>query len=89
MMAMASFQKEKSQAFQRKIQEFFGDATNRASLCTKYKEMPTPNYFPSYMIQHGMDAFIQSGKSEALVQPFNAAESWLRAVDVYMQCPKG
>lgn len=89
MTAMGSFPKDKSQAFQRKVQERFSDTTNRTALCVKYKGMPTPDYFPGYMIQHGMAAFSQTSKSDALVQPFNANEAWPKAVDTYMQCPKG
>jgi hypothetical protein len=79
---------EKSQQFQKQIQERFGEPAKRLDLCKTYKSMPPPTYFPDYMINHGLVNL--SGKpADAFVAGFNAAETWPQAIDIYMQCPKG
>jgi hypothetical protein len=81
----AAMGKERSELFQQKVRERFGDGAKRAKLCEAYKGMPPPAYFPSYMIDHGL-ANLSGSTADPLVSGFNESENWPKAVDAYMLC---
>ena len=54
-----------------------------AKFCTDLKHLGAPNYYPAYMIAHGMGAFLGGG---GLVKDFDAKKGWKTAVDQYMHC---
>lgn len=83
---MSAMGDEKSQQFQKQVQQKFGDSDKRREFCNAYKSMPVPVYFPEYMLNHGLSR--STGKSaEPFVAGFNAAQAWPQAIDTYMQCP--
>lgn len=88
MAGMAAMGKERSQVFQQKAAEYVSDIARRTKLCEIYKAMSPPRYFPSYMVNHGL-ASLSGSKTDPLVPDINEAESWPKAVDAYVQCPKG
>lgn len=57
-----------------------------ASLCATLRAMPAPQHSPSYMIQHGMGAFLKEDKP-ALVETFDADATWRMVLDDYLHCP--
>ena len=54
-----------------------------AKFCTDLKHLGPPNYYPAYMVAHGMGAFLGTG---GLVKDFDAKKGWKTAVDQYMHC---
>ena len=46
-----------------------------------------PDYYPRYMVQHGMQAFLISDGSDGLVKDFDAPAAWKQALDSYLHCP--
>lgn len=54
-------------------------------LCGDIKKVGKPNYYPSYMIQHGMAAF--RNNNNPLVEKFNSDEAWKMTLNKYLHCP--
>jgi hypothetical protein len=54
--------------------------------CNAIKKIGQPNYYPAYMIQHGMDA-IMNHNDKPIVDNFNAHEAWESAIMKYLHCP--
>ncbi len=60
------------------------DATHHA-LCRRLLHLGPPTYFPRYMVQHGMAAFVNPG-ANTLKTPFDAAAGWLGVMKHYAHC---
>jgi hypothetical protein len=55
-----------------------------AKFCVAIKRIGAPDYYPAYMIDHGMGAVL--GKSGGLVADFDARKGWRDALTLYMHC---
>ena len=56
-----------------------------AKVCADLRKLGPPAYYPRYMIEHGMGAFISTGKP-ALVANFDAARYWERVLGSPYAC---
>ncbi|WP_461587785.1 hypothetical protein [Winogradskyella sp.] len=56
-------------------------------VCKAIRAIGMPNYHPTYMIQHGMQAFLQT-EGDGLVEDFDAEASWQLALSTYLHCEK-
>ena len=54
-------------------------------ICQAIQLVGIPKYYPTYMIQHGMGAFTESG-GNGLVEGFNSLDSWNLALKNYLHC---
>lgn len=54
-------------------------------VCQAIRQIGAPNYFPKYMIQHGIQAFMDS-EGNGLVEEFDSKESWELALTKYLHC---
>jgi len=54
--------------------------------CNSIKHLGPPDYYPSYMIQHGMGAFTKSN-GNPIVDNFNPQSAWEEAQEKYLHCP--
>ena len=54
-------------------------------ICEAIQQIGIPNYFPKYMIQHGIQAFTGNG-GNGLVENFDSEESWKLALTNYLHC---
>lgn len=88
MAGQSAMGKERFLLFQKMVRERFGDESNRSKFCAAYKGMQPPTYFPTYMVNHGL-AYLSGSKTDPLVSGFIESEAWPKAVEAYMQCPKG
>ena len=57
----------------------------KAAFCADVSRIGPPNYFPRYMIQHGMGAFFGAAK-DGLVANFDAKSAWNEALSAYLHC---
>lgn len=73
--------------FKKALYAMLGDAGRLPSVCTEISRVGAPNYFPRYMIQHGMGAVLGSNSSDGLVKEFNADAAWAKALTSYLHCP--
>ena len=54
-------------------------------ICITIRKIGMPNYYPKYMIQHGIQAFMDN-KDDGLVEGFDDIESWNLALSNYLHC---
>ncbi len=56
------------------------------SICSAVERLGPPKYFPSYMVQHGMSAFL--GRSgNGINADFETAQAWQDSTRKYLRCP--
>lgn len=58
---------------------------NLNKLCSEIKRIGMPEYYPDYMIMHGLQAFSDGGAS-GVHSDFNAQAGWEEALDGYLHC---
>jgi len=54
-------------------------------VCQSIQQIGKPNYFPKYMIQHGIQAFMDN-EGNGLVEEFDSEESWDLVLTNYLHC---
>ncbi len=60
---------------------------NMSIICESIKQLGLPSYHPSYMIQHGMGAFLGNKSKNGLVADFNPTNAWDNVLLNYVKCP--
>ena len=58
-----------------------------ARVCDQIREIGAPDYFPRYMIQHGIRAFGPEQPNRGLIDDFSADKAWETALTTYLHCP--
>lgn len=82
-------EKEKIRTYMRKIKAKMleNDAEEKEKICLEIKEFGPPDYYPRYMIQHGLKALEKEHDGErALNEDFDAEEAWIASLEGYMHC---
>ena len=87
MQTLSTLDKGKQTAFQESLKANLGNPNGLAAACKEILRIGPPNYFPRYMIQHGMGAFLKSDEGDGLVKDFNAKAAWKQSLDTYLHCP--
>lgn len=64
-----------------KTPELFG------KLCIDIQKVGMPNYYPEYMILHGIKAFTGNSHDAVLVKDFDAPRVWVNLQTTYLHCP--
>jgi tetratricopeptide (TPR) repeat protein len=77
----------KKDAFSRVMKEEGGTPEKLATLCREIVEIGPPDYYPRYMVQHGMNAYLGKIPGDGLVKDFDAKAAWKKASDTYLHCP--
>ena len=62
--------------------------TKLTAMCDQIRGIGPPHYFPAYMIQHGMGAFVGNTPGDGLVAGFNGAHAWNEALTTLLNCPE-
>jgi len=78
---------DKKQRFKKTLD---GVAKNKAELeatCTRISKIGYPDYYPDYMILHGIKAFTGNPYENALVTGFAPETTWKRLMRAYLNCP--
>lgn len=73
--------------FKESVSNTIGNSDGLAAVCKEIARIGPPNYFPRYMIQHGMGAFTKTGADDGLVKNFNTSAAWKQSLETYLQCP--
>lgn len=58
-----------------------------SGLCKDVMHVGMPNYYPNYMILHGMNAFLSNPNQDALVKNFDSSGTWKKLQSTYLHCP--
>ncbi len=56
-------------------------------LCGEVEKVGMPNYYPSYMILHGIKAFMGNPHDGALLPNFDSKKTWDNLQTAYLHCP--
>lgn len=67
---------EKKTKFSEVIKQFMSVPGNRGALCEEIHSLGMPNYYPSYMILHGVKAFNGNPHDGALAKDFDPSGTW-------------
>lgn len=82
-----SFTDEQREAFKKIMGTYLSPNSKEfLILCAQIKAKGAPNYHPTYMIQHGMGAFVGSS-GNGIKADFDAAKGWQESVNGYLHCP--
>jgi hypothetical protein len=87
MQALSTLNEDKQAAFKDSLNKTLGNPEGLAAACKDIVRIGPPNYYPRYMIQHGMGAFLKSGSGDGLVKDFDAKAAWKQSLDTYLHCP--
>ena len=55
-------------------------------VCSAVEQLGPPRYFPTYMVQHGMSAFL-GGSGNGVNPSFDAAKGWRDSLTGFLHCP--
>ena len=81
---LGGLNKDKTQKLQSALKT---TTENKTPICRVLKQLGSPSYHPSYMIQHGMGAFSGNKTKDGLVPDFNSKDSWEDVLNNYVKCP--
>ncbi len=87
MAVYASLPQDKVSAFESLVSKTLEDEPKRLVYCKEVARIGPPDYFPTYMVQHGIGSFTGANKAQPLVEPFDAKAAWAKAVKQYLLCP--
>jgi tetratricopeptide (TPR) repeat protein len=77
----------KKDAFFRTMKEGSATPEKMTILCKNIMQIGPPDYYPRYMVQHGMNAYLGKVSGDGLVKDFDAKAAWKKALDTYLHCP--
>lgn len=72
-------------SLQREIRHVFGSRRKTAIVCRKIEKIGPPNYYPAYMINHGMNALARP-QGSGLIRNFNPVSAWDEVLASYLHC---
>jgi hypothetical protein len=77
---------EKKKIFSDKTKLDTNDPSLHEALCADIEKIGAPNYYPKYMILHGIKAFTGNPYDGALVDNFDPTATWSKVKTVYLHC---
>lgn len=78
---------EKKQKYVEAINRVAKNPEQLGKLCGEIKEIGMPNYYPSYMILHGIKAFTGNPHEGALIKDFDSSSVWKKLQSDFLHCP--
>ncbi len=61
------------------------DSEELNNVCQAIQQVGIPKYYPKYMVQHGIQAFLNK-EGNGLIEEFDSEESWNLALKNYLHC---
>ncbi|PJK01730.1 hypothetical protein CO611_01265 [Lysobacteraceae bacterium NML03-0222] len=87
MQAFSGFPEDTGKKMHEAIKAQFGNAAEHSRICATLRQLGAPDYPPTYMLQHGMEAFRSGdGRSKALAEDFNAENAWNEVLTSIGKC---
>jgi hypothetical protein len=84
--AMSKLDQSAKDAVFTQLKATLGDPARLPAACMAITRIGPPNYFPEYMVQHGMDAMNNKVQGNGLLPDFDAKLGWQKALDSYLHC---
>jgi hypothetical protein len=83
----ATMTPDQKQTFKEALTVVMSDPKKHADFCSEVSKIGPPDYFPKYLIMHGMNAFLTPHPEQnALVPNFDAQGTWAKLQTQYLQC---
>lgn len=87
MQTFAMMPPDQKQAFKQALTAVISDPKRHADFCSDVSKIGPPDYFPKYLIMHGMNAFLTPHPEQnALVPNFDAQGTWTKLQAEYLKC---
>lgn len=77
---------EKRTKFSTAVSELAADTTALSQTCSRIRTMGFPNYYPQYMVLHGIRAFTAKPGDPTLVATSDPAAAWDSLLRTYLNC---
>ncbi|WP_243375411.1 hypothetical protein [Geotalea sp. SG265] len=87
MTVLDSMDENKNETFIQTVEKTLGTPASLKETCKEIKRIGPPIYYPRYMIQHGMGAFVGSRSGYELMPKFDSVAAWKESLDKYLHCP--
>lgn len=84
---IAAVPKDKMKKLASQVDNIVGDPKQLSALCAQLRKFGPPDYYPRYMVQHGMQAFTGLKTPKGLVPDFDAKKAWEESLSSYLHCP--
>lgn len=86
MAVMDSLTDQQKAVFKQRVVERLQNQDYRARVCNQIDRIGPPQYFPNYMIQHGMAAIVGPRSDNGLKPRFDEKVAWKGALNSYLHC---
>jgi hypothetical protein len=83
----AMLNKKQLDRLSRELNKTLRDKTKLPIVCRKIKSIGAPDYYPEYMINHGLGAITEQPANNGLTVDFDAKAAWEESLDGYLHCP--
>ena len=83
---MSNYSSDQKSKFQEAINNISKNEENLRELCGEVRAVGMPNYYPNYMILHGINALTGNSNGEALIKDFDAPKTWNSLQIKYLNC---
>ena len=87
MNTFANVPQDKKIKFTETLNRIAGNPESLAKLCGEVRKIGKPDYYPRYMILHGIGAFTGDSKDAPLIKDFDPQKSWALLQSAYLHCP--
>ncbi|EME71857.1 hypothetical protein H261_01372 [Paramagnetospirillum caucaseum] len=87
MTTFSAVSQDKKKRFLDEVKAISGNHEVLRKTCADIRDVGKPDYYPAYMILHGMGAFTENPHDQALVVGFDAAKVWNSLQTSYLHCP--
>jgi len=67
--------------YSKESQNIYGNPDKFLAICTEILRIGTPQYYPGYMIQHGMNAITGTNPDDELVKNFDSETAWKQTLN--------
>ncbi len=84
---LGGFPKDDAKALTQGIMSIANDPKALGVMCADIRTLGPPDYYPAYMVQHGMGAFLGHGDAGPIRADFRMDAAWEKALDGYLHCP--
>ena len=78
---------DKRDKFEKTVGELAADPNAMTDICRKIRKIGSPDYYPEYMVLHGIHAFTAKAGDATMEPNFDAAATWNTLLMKYLNCP--
>jgi TPR repeat protein len=87
MNTFAGIPQEKKAKYVQRLTQATKDPERLGKICHEIREIGMPDYYPSYMILHGIKAFEGNPHNGALLKDFDSQKVWTNLLTTFLHCP--